>query len=540
VRFDRETTDSYGFTPFDPVAERRLFDRLWNLGGGERHASDGLSGNNDGIHSQGFCDDPIFSGPEAGDVCGTWRYTETFPIVGEFNSLRRIAPSRLTQHHVGAALAANTLSNMFPEAVVIDPITGQEIVDRDLLRERGAATFQEREAFRLTNNNLAPRLHLAWDPWADAKTKVFAGWGRYYDKLFLNTVTIEEGPDPISRTYRASPYFVTATGLPTNGFGVPISLAPPSPSQVDRGLQTPFVDEFTLGFERELAPEVALRLTFIDRKFRQQLQDTDINHSLRYNPDTGQALDTLGDFLEIPPGPGHVAPRVADGYPDLYIHNFFMNQVYRLGNINDARFRALEVQATRRLSRKWQLDASYTYSRAVGHAEDFLSDLGDDPATLSSEYSYLEYDERHVVKLNLATYLPRDWVIGGALQWSSGLPYSRISFFTAADNFDYYQVRRLFGYIPEPTEDPDGVFKIVRRNSDRNGPYMIVDLRAEKAFVMGRLASTFFLTVDNVLNRDVLRIFSYDPSAPNRGGRLQLDAEREFGRRFQVGLSIDF
>jgi len=540
LRFDRETTDSFGYTPFDPVAERQLYDRLWNLGGGERRAVDKLTGNNDGLLSQGFCDDPIFNGPDAGEVCGTWRYIGSFPIVNDFNELRQVAPGRLTQHHISTTITAASLRTLFPEAVVIDPVTGEEVIDREILRELGAATFQEQEAFRLTNNNLAPRLAVSWDPRADSKTKIFAAWGRYYDKLFLNTVTVEEGPDPITRYYRKAEMNVTAAGLPTNGFGTPISLAPPSPSQVDRALQTPFVDELTFGFERELAPEVSLRITFIDRKFREQLQDTDINHSLRYRDDNGLPLDSLGAFPQAPPGGGQASVRIPDNYPDLYIHNFFMNQVYRLGNINEARYKAVELQLTKRLSRKWQMDGSYAYSRALGSAEDFLSDLGDDPATATSEFSYLDFDQRHVVKLNMVTYLPRDWQVGGAVQWSSGLPYSLISTFGAADNYDYFQLRRVFGYIPEPSEDPTRAFKIVRRNSHRNSAFYLIDVRAEKAFVLGNMSSKFFVTVENLLNHDVLEIDTYNPSAPNRSGLLQLDAERNFGRRYQVGLSLDF
>src|SRR5207249_2561620 len=59
LRFDRETTDSYGYTPFDPVTERRLYDRLIELGPGEPRGSELMLGNGDGIESQGFCSDPI-------------------------------------------------------------------------------------------------------------------------------------------------------------------------------------------------------------------------------------------------------------------------------------------------------------------------------------------------------------------------------------------------------------------------------------------------------------------------------------------------
>jgi len=38
----------------------------------------------------------------------------------------------------------------------------------------------------------------------------------------------------------------------------------------------------TIGFERELAPEVSLKITYIKRDYRDQLQDRDINHHMRF------------------------------------------------------------------------------------------------------------------------------------------------------------------------------------------------------------------------------------------------------------------
>jgi outer membrane receptor protein involved in Fe transport len=531
VRFDREATDSFGYTSFDPKQQREHFDRLWNLGGGELGKPELLIGNADGIETNGYCADPIF----AGLPCGS---NPQFNLVtAELSRLRQIAPSRLTQHHISTAVAADSLALLFPDEAFIIDEQGNRRINRDFLLAQGGAFFQEREAFRLTNNNLAPRLSVSWDPWADSKTKVFANWGRFYDKLFLGVVTPEEGPDPINRYYRKVTG-VTANGIPTGGFGPPISKAPPSYSMVDRGLQTPFSDELSLGFERELAPETTLKLTFVDRKYRQGLQDTDINHALRFNPTTGLPLDVLGAYPDAPSG--QASTRIADKRPDLYIYNFFFNQVFFVGNLNEGRYKGFELQLTKRLSRKWQMDASYTYSRALGAAESFDSDLGDDPATVSAEFSRLDFDQRHVVKLNLVTYLPRDWQVGGTIQWSSGLPYSVVSFFQALDNYDYLQTRFLFGFIPETPDNPERNFQIIRRNTGENNAYYLIDVRGEKAFVLGKFNSKVFLTVENLLNSDVLEIDTYEPAAPNRGANLQLDADRLFGRRFQVGMSLEF
>ena len=73
----------------------------------------------------------------------------------------------------------------------------------------------------------------------------------------------------------------------------------------------------------------------------------------------------------IDPGSCRAEQPIGDGKPDLFIHNFFFNQILRVGNVNEARYKAIELQLTKRLSRKWQMDGSYTYSRALGDAEDF-------------------------------------------------------------------------------------------------------------------------------------------------------------------------
>ena len=545
VRFDRETTDSFGYTHFDPRAQRATFDKLSTLSGWERTLTDNTTGNNDGVTSQGYCADPIFFGLGGGqDACKS--NSTGNQMLSDLNALRRIAQSRLTQHHIETSLAGTSLAQLFPD--VQKDANGNLIFDRDLLRRQGFATFQEREPFRLTNNNLAPRFSLSWDPWGDSKTKVFANWSRFFDKLFLQTVTQEEGPDSIFRYYNADKDGVSGTGVPDNGFGAVITRAPPSATQVDRGLQTPFTDELSLGFERELAPEVSLKITYINRKFRQQLQDRDINHATRCcDPTTGRPFDVFG---RINTGGGNqsgtAGQPVADFKPDLYIYNFFFNQVFRIGNFNHSRYHGIEVEVTKRLSRKWQLESSYTYSRARGNAESFQSFLGDDPATLHEEFGYLDFDMRHEVKFNAVTYLPGDWQLGSTLSWHSGLPYTVISTYLALDNFEYPQFRTLFGSIhrippgqPDPTNAGYAFFP-ERRNSRRNAAVYNINVEARKAFVLGKLNSKLFLTVENLLNTDDLEITYYEPAAPDRGGALQLISERRFGRRFEIGFQFEF
>jgi carboxypeptidase family protein/TonB-dependent receptor-like protein len=559
LRFDREMTDSFGYSFFDPASERALFDRLSSLSGAEIGHNDYQQGNNDGLDNFGILADPIFASAGEGGRQAAAPITEPIRIA---------AIARLTRHHSESSFESDRLGSLFPDIFSAGGLNVQR------LRELGVS-LQQREKFQITNNNLAPRLSVSWDPWQDGRTKLFATWGRYYDRLFLSTIVGEEGPDYLARYYSMDPdglapvlsntqFPVQIGAVPDHLIGKAISRAAPSATQVDRGLKTPFSDEWTLGFQREISPEVALSVTYINRRYRDQIQDVDANHTLRFNPLTGEPVDLIGNIQLLfgVPTPGDPHPsakiRFPDGRPDLYVLNPFFNQVMRIGNRNEAYYRGIEVQLTRRLSRRWQMQGSYTYSRAVGAAEDFQSRLGNDPSTIESEFGYLDYDQRHVVKMYMMTYLPHDWQFGSSLTWASGLPYSVISRFFALDNEDYFQYRTVFG---STVVDPvlGRRFKGVSRNSERNDATLDVNVNLRKTFVVGRTSAAAFLEVFNLLNRDDLRILSFDPNRgePAPGSKVpgdivlgtgdplvarptQIEGERRFGRRFQVGVQFQF
>jgi outer membrane receptor protein involved in Fe transport len=538
LRFDQEIANASGYTYFDPAPARAAFDRLGALIGNEKNLPDLSIGDGNGIQSLGVLGDPLFQPTIQTDP------DHELPDLADITDpIRRAMPALFIRNHADVDFGTNAIAFLIPD------VMRDGKVDSDLLTEKGVIA-QEPERFTLTNSNLAPRLSLSWDPGASGKSKLFATWGRYFDKLFLSTVSAEEGPDQVIRYYKFDNNRLRNRIEPNKQIGGPISTTPPSVNQIDRGLQTPFSDELTLGFEREIAPEVALSVTFIDRRYRQQLQDVDVNHYLRINPVTGQPLDVIGRInrLARPSSFQWSFSRSKDGRPDLYNYNLYFNQILRVGNFNEARYRAIEVELRRRLARRWELQASYAYSRAVGAAEDFQSRLGNDPSTTEFEFGYLDYDQRHVVKLNGAAFLPGDWQVGASATWSSGLPYSVISRFFASDNADYQQFRTRFGYtLIKSGEEPR--FIPARRNSGRNDASLDINLRARKAVVIGRTAAALFFEVFNVLNSDDLRVLTYEPTPDiyqatldtrTPQGPLQIDAIRRFGRRFQVGVQIEF
>jgi hypothetical protein len=533
LRFDREVAHSRGYSPFEPAAERRTFERINALAGAETSGAAG--GGDDGIVSHGIPSDPLLPHGAAS--------LASHPDLADLAFLRPLAIGGLTQSYLSVPIVSATLADLFPDAVIDDPVTGERRFNYDVLRTLGYASFTTPESFAITNANLAPRLAVSWDPGSDGRSRLFATWGRFYDKLFLQVVAMEQGPETVFRYYQFEPAGVDfQTGEPNNQLSLTETSAPTDIYQVDRALQTPYADELTAGFEREITPELALSLTYIDRRFRQQVQDVDVNHRLRYGED-GAPLDVFGAYPPVRRGSGRRRGqpdlKIPDGRPDLYIENYFFNRVMRVGNFNEARYRGIEAVLRRRLRGRWQFEGSYTYARAVGAAEEFLSSLGNDPSVVQDEFGYLEYDQRHLIKIHLAAYLPRDWQVGGILTWSSGLPYSVVDRFFAFDNVDYGQLRTFYGYV-DHDEGGTRRFVLLRRNSERNPAFWNLDLLAQKAVVIGRVGGRLFVSAENVFNTDTLRVLEARLPIDSRDSGFDVGAERRFGRRLEIGFAIDF
>ncbi|HEU5180555.1 MAG TPA: TonB-dependent receptor [Candidatus Polarisedimenticolia bacterium] len=515
VRYDFERLDSFGYTHFDPVREGSEFRALLDASGVDSNIYDNVA-------NPGLCLDPLYS-------------CQGSPgrVAALQSQLRKRSFSRMTRHNLDVDVLSTFLSGVTGGHSDLDEALGYPVQTR------------APESFEITNSNLAPRLSLSWDPWSDGKTMVFGSWGRYYDKLFLGSVVLEQGPDTVNRMYLWDYDGVDDNRLPDNGIGLPVFQSPLSAFQVDRNLSTPHADEWTAGFRRELAPEVLVSLRYVDRKYHDQLQDVDLNHHTDIEPSTGKFADRLGD-TECQAG---VCSNNADGAPDLYINNIYFNRVYRLGNFNEQEYQGYELEFVRRLKRKWQMEASYTFSKSKGDAESFLAEQGNDPSLTEFEAGFLDYDQRHVVKFNAIAFLPGDWRLGGTATWSSGLPYSNVIHYDDSDNVGYAQSRLVYGYLGK------NGFGYVQedRNSHRNPSAYLFNARVTKSFVVGKASASAFFEVYNLLNSDNLRIHSIENiparlvffSARDNTGiiippKVIVDGERDFGRRYQIGFQIDF
>ncbi len=512
LRFDREDIDTSGFDYFDPATERKDSIALW----------------------RDFCNEALRQQQISGVVS----------ITASSNCDPSVPFNGLPPKNVASDVVRTDFDEFVPAHVAALDVDQDGFINPDLLPDLNGTealftNFKERETenFSIENSNLAPRFSLSWDPWNDGKTRAFGNWSRYYDRLFLATVAREIGPDQINFTFQPNP-----TTFVINPGDTSVATSTVSVNQVDRNLETPYTDELSIGFERELAPEWSVGLTYIRRKSYELLQDKDVNH---YTCAQSQTIGisptiTCGDagVLETDRfGETEFAENFTTGgdfafdsgisgsneAPDLYVVNNGFNQVLRVGNFNSSEYEAYELSIVKRLHRNWQMKASYTWSEAFGQAEDFASQLGNDPETVDDEEGFLDFDQTHIIKFQAVTRLPHEISLGGVLQWASGTPYSVIQTIVDQDNVAN-QIFRTF-------------FPTAQRNDQRNEGFWEIDTRLEKNFVLGKVQAAGFISIENILNEDYLAIDDFNERAFDGIG---LDATRDFGRRFELGATFNF
>ena len=497
VRYDAEDMDAPGYAAFDPREERRDSIGLWKSVCAEARRQFFVPASSNCFSAQTYDGQPpdLPSG-----------VIDTFQDA-DMNGVNDV-PMEVAQLDVNRN---GTLE--------FNGVEGKEIY-----KHLTTSATRDARRFAIQESNVSPRIGIAWDPWQDGKTRAFAHWGRYYDRLRLETALLESGPSSISFTFAPNP----TTHLITPGASS-VGSALPSISQVDHELQAPYTDEWSLGFERELGTVWSAGLTFVNRRGEDLLYERDVNHYTCAQAGEAIAIDPLdicGDgptldvdlfggavFVGFPP----VLLAIPNGLEDLYAANPSFNHVYTIGNTGSSEFTAWELAVIRALHGNWQLRFNYTLSRARGP---IASVVNGDPSLSGAETGPLDFDQRHAVKIQAAAHVARGIVLAGILTWATGTPYS--TFETAADLDDQNNTQA------RPVLPTGGL------NDSRNDAAWRLDGRIEKSFTRGRVSAGAFLLVENILNEDDLVIESATPDA------VTLTGHRDFGRRFEIGAIFGF
>jgi hypothetical protein len=380
--------------------------------------------------------------------------------------------------------------------------------------------------FPSDNNNIAPRLGVAWDPGGDQKTAIHAAYGRFYDNhvtgLLGITDIVDGSADGVRTLVSGFPNSVSAWNAP--GRRLPESAFPSFPSTVigiDPDATTSYAHHASVGVTRELAAQITFSTDFVSVRGFDHLGTID------YNP----VLPDLG------PGrrPQDVGGRAGTSASVLQYTSF--GQTWYDG---------LTMTVKKPFNARYQFLASYTLSRAEDNSTDFQAHFivddngrGRNPADLNglpvafdpdAERGPSLQDQRHRFVLSGVHSLPWSVQVASIATIGSGRPYNILAGVdvNGDGNGGSFPPDRARGIITDPTTR-------VRRNSGRLPSQATVDVRISRRVPL-RGTARMDLIVDgfNLLNRtnvtEVNNIFGV--------GSFPSNPSATFGQILQVGSPL--
>jgi hypothetical protein len=278
--------------------------------------------------------------------------------------------------------------------------------------------------------NFAPRVGFTFDPMNDGKGKIFAHYGRYYEDIPTDINLRAFGGELAAFAYNFSPdpaNLTPITGTPSKNSLLGSSIEP-----VDPNLKNQYVDEFLVGFEREIAPNLSVGVRYNHRKLGNVIEDFLVPSVGSYfiaNPGQGTLGQSLG-FYDGTSAPAPLAVRVND---------------------------AVQVTAAKRYSNNWQFLASYVWSKLEGNYDGtFQNSTGQLDPNINSAFDYgdflvnaqgrLSNDRTHQLKLdgsyNISKGILNGLQLGVSTHWYSGLPETAFGYSFAYANWEYYLTPR--------------------------------------------------------------------------------------------------
>lgn len=295
---------------------------------------------------------------------------------------------------------------------------------------------------------LAPRLGFSWFPeGANTNTRIFGSVGRHHipvsssANIRLTRSEIEgggyytyTGRDPVTQAPLNTRLIGEATVVRDGRVPDPATVASLS-------LKPMAQDEFMLGFERALAKGWSVNVKGVYRVIRHGVDDFCSSYPMvNWAADNGYRKfdpQTLPGCILVNPGRDVTLKMDVDHSGQLKSvtipAGYFGLEPYR------RTYRGLEFSLIREFDKKWEMNASYTWSRSVGTAEGYTqSSLNQSDAGVNQDFDtgslthgangYLPNDRRHQFKVSGRYAFNDQYSLGLTGKLVSGRPISCLGF----------------------------------------------------------------------------------------------------------------
>ena len=320
-------------------------------------------------------------------------------------------------------------------------------------------------------NRPAPRVGMAWDLFGDHTTVLKAHWGRFTEAMYTSVCDrlnpVENFNDWVGYEF-------------IDGEWIEWARWPYYASTFADTYGHPYMDQWTVGIERELFKDTSLSISYINRRWKSILNTYDLLG--QYETET--VYDPYND------NPYTVYNQTNVGERQLKIANIKKGDPW-IAEDPYRQYSGVEVLFNKRFSHRWQLLASYVWSKCTGTIDTgFADDIGWGGSTYNPNFwinrdGHVTTDPTHMVKLQGSYVLPLDIHFNAYFFYRTGNTYTRRA------RFRLDQGRETIY-----TEAAGS-----RRYPSRSN----LDLRIEKTFTIAeKYRIGFMIDIFNVFNADTI------------------------------------
>lgn len=423
----------------------------------------------------------------------------------------------------------------------------QELYGMDLMSDRNNPSLGKLALS--IYDNIAPRIGLAWDftqlTNRPGRGKIFFNYGRFYSAIPTNLVDRQFTGEGLLASqfanYGAAPCAKTAQAGSVNGNGVAVAdprqtpgcVFPPAfvsggtVGNVAPGLQGQFVNEIIAGLQYDVGYDIVLGASYIHRDLGRVIEDVSTDGASYYfltNP--GQAADPnrvteLQRDIDMAQQAVNADPNNSDKGQTLALAQKRLEGYRAAGTVFPRAVRnydALVLTLNKRLSNRFSVLSSYTYSRTVGNY----------PGTFSSSNGQLDPNGSSQFDLtdllaNRSGPLPNDRPHNFKLSGFYVQPIGQKAQLTFGLTFSAYSGRPIEVLGTHLYYGPNEVFILPRGAGGRTPTVSQFDLSIGYDQQLGRgVALRLFADVINLFNQravtNVDDAYSFDPVQSIPGG----------------------
>ncbi len=253
------------------------------------------------------------------------------------------------------------------------------------------------------------------------------------------------------------------------------------------GVDWPYSDEITAGFETQLPGAVRVGAMYYYRTNRKQFGQ---HNTLQ--PTSAYTMHTIS----VPNGPGGTVQSPKPTTATVYNINPAVNALSLNVRDNedylDTKYQGIEFTATKRFSQKWQMQTGFTIGKNTGGVA-AATDLNDPNATLYPQ-GIIGNDSETAFRLSGSYLLPGDINLAGSMIANNGYPY-----------VSTYNLTRAVAATQGITlTRASQTVQLSERGNERFGNVMMVDLRLSKAFRFGSRSFSPQIDFFNIGNADTI------------------------------------